>query len=73
MSFCKFFFFLKFVSLSIIIVVFYLPLIWHVQMYDKTKLKKDYPFLTLVLLNQNLSVVFENTVYPNQGPSDEAI
>ena len=42
-------------------------------MYDKTKLKKDYSFITLVLLNQNLSVVFENTVYPNQGPSDEAI
>ena len=42
-------------------------------MYDKSKLKKDYPFLTLVLLNPNLSVVFENTVHPNQGPSDEAI
>ena len=42
-------------------------------MYDKTKLKKDYPFLTLVLLNPNLSVVFGNTVHPNQGPSDEAI
>ena len=38
-------------------------------MYDKTKLKKDYPFLTLILLNPN----FENTVHPNQGTSDEAI
>ena len=42
-------------------------------MHDKTKLKKDYAFLALVLLNPNLSVVFENTVPLNQGPSDEAI
>ena len=42
-------------------------------MYDKTKLKKDYPFLTLVLLSPKISVVFESTVHPNQGPSDEAI
>ena len=35
-------------------------------MYDKTKLKKDYPFLTLVMLNPNLSVVFENSVDPDQ-------
>ena len=73
MSICKFLF-LKNVFLSpLLLWLFYLSLIWQVQMYDKTKLKKDYPFLTLVLLSPNISVVFESTVHPNQGPSDEAI